>query len=131
MKMNCPHCNNQIPDDAAFCNVCGKSTAVEPQAQQVPPPVQPAQQTEQQVPPPAAPAAEIKNQWIALILSCLIPGLGQIYNGQTLKGVVLILVSFISAGTLAPVAWVIAMIDAPMIAKKINEGKTVGEWEFF
>jgi 4-hydroxybenzoate polyprenyltransferase len=43
------------------------------------------------LPPPAAPAAagpavpEIKVPWVALLLSLVMPGLGQVYNGQFAK----------------------------------------------
>jgi hypothetical protein len=30
--MNCPHCNNEIPDGSVFCNHCGMSTQAAPQA---------------------------------------------------------------------------------------------------
>lgn len=43
------------------------------------------------LPPPAAPAAagpavpEVKAPWVALLLSLVMPGLGQVYNGQFAK----------------------------------------------
>ena len=73
-----------------------------------------------------------KSASIAVILSCLIPGLGQIYLGQTLKGVVILgtfLVTCLLFLWIIP--WIIAMIDASKIGKKLEAGQSVGEWEFF
>ncbi|MBE6406057.1 MAG: hypothetical protein E7040_08555 [Lentisphaerae bacterium] len=76
-----------------------------------------------------------KSVGTAQILACLIPGLGQIYNGQVVKGIVIILANIILAsatfGISGIVILILAVIDAGNIAKKLNEGRTVGEWEFF
>jgi TM2 domain-containing membrane protein YozV len=71
----------------------------------------------------------------ATILSCLIPGLGQICLGQTVKGIAILiggsLLSFVSMGILGIPIWIIAMIDANKIGKKLEAGESVGEWDFF
>ncbi|MFA0782122.1 hypothetical protein, partial [Fervidibacter sacchari] len=76
-----------------------------------------------------------KNPVVAGLLSFLIVGLGQIYNGQVAKGLVL-LVSAIVLGVLtACIGWlvvaVVSIVDAVMIAKKLQQGQAVGEWEWF
>ena len=53
---------------------------------------------------------------LAAILSFLIPGLGQIYNGQVRKGFLI----FFTAWLVIP--WVIGIIDAYSVAKKISQG---------
>jgi len=61
-------------------------------------------------------------------LSALINGLGQIYNGQILKGIVIIVVQFINGALTAvligwillPIVWVWAVYDAYRGAEKIN-----------
>ena len=68
-----------------------------------------------------------KSASTALILSCLIAGLGQIYFGQTLKGLVILAVTCLTG----PIGWVIGMIDAYLIGKKLESNQAVGEWEFF
>ena len=68
-----------------------------------------------------------KSASLALLLSCLIAGIGQIYLGQTLKGLVILAVTFVTG----PIGWVIGMIDAYLIGKKLEAGQSVGEWEFF
>ena len=76
-----------------------------------------------------------KNPVVAGLLSFLIVGLGQIYNGQVAKGLVL-LVSAIVLGVLTAcigslVVAVVSIVDAVMIAKKLQQGQAVGEWEWF
>ena len=64
---------------------------------------------------------EEKNAFLATVCSFFIPGLGQVYNGQTAKGV------GIFAGTLAGlflliipglIVWVFGLYDAYTTAKK-------------
>jgi hypothetical protein len=57
----------------------------------------PLRQSEGKEPPGAPPAYLYKNPGTAALLSFLLPGLGQMYNGQVGKGIGLLLVS--SAGT--------------------------------
>jgi TM2 domain-containing membrane protein YozV/Tfp pilus assembly protein PilE len=56
---------------------------------------------------------------LAAILSFIIAGLGQIYNGQVWKGLLIFLTSWL----LFP--WIIGIFDAYFVAKKINEGKII------
>ena len=67
----------------------------------------------------------------AVLLSFLVPGLGQMYNGQMMKGVIyfviasicwtltLVLIGFL----LAPIWWGISVLDAYVTANKINNGE--------
>ena len=68
-----------------------------------------------------------KNPVVAFLLSFLIPGLGQIYNGQVAKGLVLLVLAIF----LCPIVWVVSIVDAVMIARKLQQGQAVGEWEWF
>jgi len=76
-----------------------------------------------------------KSPGTATLLSCLIPGLGQIYLGQLWKGIAIIIgqviLSIISGGVLSIPIWIAVMIDAYRIGTKLNQGKVVSEWEFF
>lgn len=56
---------------------------------------------------------------LAAILSFVIAGLGQIYNGQVWKGL------FIFITSLFFVPWVIGIFDAYFVAKRINKGELV------
>lgn len=70
-----------------------------------------------------------KNPSISVVLSFLITGLGQIYNGQIGKGVIFIilwaisvLLMFVVIGFVTtPILWIWGMIDAYKSAQKINE----------
>lgn len=74
-----------------------------------------------------------KNSGVATVLSFFIMGLGQIYNGQIGKGVVFIILYFISWAMMfiiigfitTPILWIWGMVDANKSAKKINETITV------
>ncbi len=76
-----------------------------------------------------------KSASTAMILSCLIVGLGQMYLGQVIKGVAMLLgamvIGAITAGVAAIPIWIIAMVDANKIGKKLEAGQSVGEWEWF
>ena len=72
----------------------------------------------------------------AVMLSvCCLTGLAQIYNKQVLKGVVLLVASIVlgvfSGGLAWLVTWPISIIDACLIAQKLNRGQAVKEWEWF
>jgi TM2 domain-containing membrane protein YozV len=72
-----------------------------------------------------------KEPLLALILSFFIPGLGQVYNGNTNNGIILIIATVISwiltsvcVGFFIFIAlWVYAMYDAYTTAEKINRGE--------
>ncbi|MDN5375132.1 MAG: hypothetical protein PWQ39_172 [Thermacetogenium sp.] len=71
-----------------------------------------------------------KNPGLAAVLSFLITGLGQIYNGQIGKGIGLIvaagiagLLCFVVIGfVLLPIIWIYGIYDAYKTAEKINQG---------
>lgn len=70
---------------------------------------------------------------IAAVLSLCIPGLSQILMGQVVKGVVLLLATFVLTVLclIGIVGFPLAAIDAYLIAKKIQDGRAIQEWEFF
>lgn len=71
-----------------------------------------------------------KEPLLALILSFLLPGLGQIYNGDTNNGIILIIATVVSwlmtsvcIGFFLFIGiWAFAMYDAYTRAEKINRG---------
>jgi len=78
------------------------------------------------------PSSPPKDPIIALVLSALLGGgAGQIYLGQTVKGIVLIVATVVSCGILGIIAVPLGAIDAYLIAKKLQEGNPVDDWEFF
>lgn len=72
--------------------------------------------------------AEQKSQGVALILSLLIPGLGQIYNGEVTKGVLFILLALVFGFLfilligipLYIILWIYGMVDAYRGAERYN-----------
>ena len=81
----CTHCGKENREEARFCGHCGKPFTIDPPKQAVLAPENKGQ----------AP-----NSRTATLLSCLWPGLGQIYNGQVIKGAVFIVVHlFLCLGT--------------------------------
>jgi TM2 domain-containing membrane protein YozV len=79
---------------------------------------------------PAGPGSEIRlenerNPQIAVFCSSLIPGLGQVYNGETLKGFVFLFGTLLGLFfILIPglVVWIYSMYDAHITAGKMNDG---------
>lgn len=72
---------------------------------------------------------------MALLSGCLLAGLGQIVLGQTMKGVMIligtVLITLATAGAAIIIVWPLSAFDAYSIAKKLKEGRNVGEWECF
>jgi hypothetical protein len=72
---------------------------------------------------------------MGVLSGCCIVGLGHIILGQTIKGIVMLLagmaLAVLTGGLSAFVIWPAGGIDAYLIAKKLKEGKSVGQWEFF
>ncbi len=72
---------------------------------------------------------QIKNPGLAAVLSFLFNGLGQIYNGQIGKGLLIIglqivnaLLTFIIIGFITmPIVFIWSVYDAYAVAKQINE----------
>jgi TM2 domain-containing membrane protein YozV len=70
----------------------------------------------------------MKSAGLAAVLSFFISGLGQIYNGQILKGLVIIVVQLINGALTTiligwiplAIVWVWAIVDAYREAERIN-----------
>ena len=132
----CPNCGATVQPNQLRCHKCGSTLQLENALNPAP----------AHGVPNAGPGMESliliwyildppKSSTTALILSCLITGLGQIYLGQTIKGLVLLISSFVISGiTLGfgwPILWIVAMVDAHMIGNKLASGQPVRQWEFF
>lgn len=69
-----------------------------------------------------------KNAGLAAVLSFFITGLGQIYNGQIFKGILLILIQMINGLLLyvligfitLPIVWLYGVINAYRHAERVN-----------
>ncbi len=88
----CPNCGKETPE-GKFCESCGASVQTTQTFQQ------PSQGTN----------LAKKNPILALILSLIICGVGQMYNGQLLKGVIMLVATIIMAiATLWPISLIMA-----------------------
>lgn len=78
----------------------------------------------------SAPAVNRKEPILSLILSFLLPGLGQIYNGQVKKGLILLVVYLLLCWTcLVPLLiWLYGMYDGYTVAQAINRGECLPDW---
>ena len=71
----------------------------------------------------------MRSPLLAAILSLILSGLGQIYNGEVTKGVIFIVVQLINAAlttvligfVLMPIIGLWATIDAYLVARRNNE----------
>lgn len=100
----CVNCGEKIDEKAEICPKCGvRQSALN---------------------------SKKKNPGIAAVLSFFITGLGQIYNGQIGKGILLIFIQVINLLLMViligfityPIVWIWGMYDAYKTAEKINEG---------
>jgi TM2 domain-containing membrane protein YozV len=110
----CVYCGAQIDARAEICPKCGVRVA---------PPPAPSM-------PPQTMYMEKKNEGLAAILSFLFIGLGQIYNGEVGKGILMLIMGvffavliFVLIGIpLYLILWVYGIYDAYNTAKQINAG---------
>jgi TM2 domain-containing membrane protein YozV len=81
-----------------------------------------------------SPSDPPKNPIIAAILSFLIlGGVGQIYLGQTKKGVILIVLTLVlyCFFGLGVIINILGTIDAYMLADKLKKGDSIGDMQWF
>lgn len=75
-------------------------------------------------------ATNHKMPLLAAILSFFVPGLGQVYNGQTGKGIALFIGAIVSVALILVVCgaftylaiWIYSMYDGYVVADQINKG---------
>lgn len=72
---------------------------------------------------------------VSSLLSILLVGLGQMINGQGVKGLLMMIagitIGAITGGIAAPLIWIVSAIDAYMCANKLKQGKPIGKFSFF
>ncbi len=152
MSKNCSQCHSPIADDAKFCMICGATqpeSAAQPQA---------APEAPTQVPPvysgstgnagntQSGPQSGNSSEYvypsdkkidpgIACVLSIFFPGVGQMINGQVVKGIVLLVAAYVigpfTCGVVTLAACIVAGIDAYKCAKALEDGITLRKWSFF
>jgi hypothetical protein len=148
----CPGCQNPAQLSAVACSACGHQY----RTQFVPPPIQQTQSIQaqpsfnlpQQRPGFVQVPAGSHSAVAAMLLSLFIPGGGQFYNQQKTKAIIVFLSApglfffslwlvFFTHGAsfflwfFIPVVWCLQVIDATLIAGRLNRGETVGDFQVF
>ena len=74
-----------------------------------------------------------KNPILAAVLSLLLlGGAGQIYLGQQKKGIILIVATLVlSCIGIGFIVWIVGVIDAYMLADKLQKGEAIGDMQWF
>ena len=145
--VKCTVCNNDVDDNAEFCPNCGTKVEQMATANKVENQTVASQNTKfctncgDQIDVNAvicpkcgvqiAGTTEEKSPILALILSVFFPGIGQFYNGQPKKGIIIIIAAIISVAlfiimigaVLYLIVWVYALYDAYTSAVSINNGE--------
>ena len=80
-----------------------------------------------------SPSDPPKNAILAAILSLLLfGGVGQMYLGQTKKGIIIIVatlvLSCVGIGVIIPI---LGAVDAYMMADKLQKGESIGDMQWF
>jgi TM2 domain-containing membrane protein YozV len=138
MKTNCTHCEAALPPGVLYALSVAFEDVLPPM--QMPPMhtrpthlqiTPPAAEAPRQAPPsPAPPAANSAfRPWLAATLS-LVCGLGQLYNGQVAKGVILMVLATAAVlgfrspigQVVIPVLWLYAIVDAYRVARRAGSG---------
>jgi TM2 domain-containing membrane protein YozV len=148
IHIHCPHCHERLEEVHQDCTHCGVelpigvlyalSAALGKTPLPTPIPIhgRPPSHLTQSQPPAPQPAAMPEQPpahnskwrpWFAAALS-LLCGLGQFYNGQYTKGLVLLALGvvalvgwqFLPAKMLAPIVWIYAVADAYLVARRTS-----------
>ena len=74
--------------------------------------------------------SEAPTPWVAGVASLLVPGLGQLLNGQIGKAVACLVASILTL-SLCGILNAVWAVDASRIARRIGDGEEVGPWQSF
>ena len=80
------------------------------------------------------PSSPPKNPIVAAILSLLLlGGVGQLYLGQTKKGIIIIVATVLlyCAFGLGLIVNILGAVDAYMMADKLQKGESIGDMQWF
>lgn len=123
--MFCSSCGSPNDDSARFCHKCGASVGG------VPPPAPPGPDFSTMRGGPTSTTTVVgkqyatgKNAAVAMILSFFIPGVGQIYNGDTKKGVIMLGAAVLLGALTAGVGWLAIAVWSVVDAYQVASGKS-------
>ena len=126
--MFCSKCGAENPDSAQFCQKCGASLAAPPPP--APPAAPGAPAADQRMRGGAPPVGTVEKRYAtgrnpvhALILSAVIPGVGQFYNGDTKKGVLMLVGAVVLFVPTVGIAWVGIAVWSAIDAHAVASGK--------
>lgn len=139
MASDCPHCGAELPPGVLYALSAAlgdTSSSVQMTTPgRLPPHLTQSMPHVSAPPPQDMPPGQNSTlrPWLAAALS-LLCGLGQLYNGQIVKGLVLIalgaaaIVSWnLSLGKfLLPIVWLYAILDAYFVARRADSGRISG-----
>ncbi|MGD0080289.1 MAG: zinc ribbon domain-containing protein [Methanoregula sp.] len=112
MPMICPHCGKESDEESPrFCSGCGARMDGS---------------TPAGYPGYVTLPRDQKNPLIAGVCSSVLPGLGQVYNGETAKGVVVFILALAGLAILlipGLIVWFYGMYNAYSVAGKMNTGE--------
>jgi TM2 domain-containing membrane protein YozV len=125
--MFCSSCGSPNEDSAKFCQKCGTPLAGRTAAPPPPPP--PIDNRARGQAPPVIAAgekrfAEGKSPVVALILSLLIVGVGQFYNGDMKKGAIMLAIAIVAGALTIGLGWLAAMIWSAIDAYQVASRKS-------
>lgn len=121
MDQYCYECGKKLDEESEFCSNCGTKVNADDTTK--------AETNNTRTCEPEIVQNE-KNPGLAAVLSFLVIGLGQIYNGEIAKGLILLVISYICLALfiliippiIALILWIYAIYDAYNTAKDINLG---------
>ncbi len=119
-KEFCPGCGKETRERAVICTACGVSLTTRGGTDSI---------------------GEERSVVVAALLNWLWSGAGNLYIGQKTKGLVFCGITFFlvifdlvtcSFGLIFHLPYMIVMIiDAALLAGRLNKGERIGEWQFF
>lgn len=125
--MFCSGCGRQMDAAQQFCPGCGIKNPA-PQSTGMVATAGAGVAPAQQIPAQQIIVVAEKSPGLAAVLSFFWAGLGQIYNGEITKGIVLMIAYVVSCVLIAlvvgfittPILWIYGMVDAYQTAEKFN-----------
>jgi TM2 domain-containing membrane protein YozV len=99
--MFCQKCGNSLQNGSRFCDSCGAAVGpagpapATPQYQQTPQYPQPVAPYQQMPSQPMYAPVPMKSTGIAALLALIIPGLGYIYVGKIMEGIIILILAIV------------------------------------
>ncbi len=122
--MFCSNCGSANEDGAKFCQKCGHALGAEAPAAAAPASPPPdTRMRDTQIASTAGQTVTGKNPVLATVLSVLIPGVGQLYNGDNKKGLVMLAIAIVLGPFTSGIAWLAVLIWAAIDAYRVADGK--------